>query len=72
MRRQGLIEDWYDRNIVPGSEWDQEISDHLDSAQIILPLISPDFMDSDYCYDIEMKRPWNCSTEVKQESSRSY
>jgi hypothetical protein len=28
----------------------------LDSAHIILLLISSDFMASDYCYDIEVKR----------------
>jgi hypothetical protein len=33
-----------------------QISDHLDSADIILLLVSADFLSSDYCYDIEMKR----------------
>jgi len=56
LRRQGLIRDWYDRRIEPGAEWEEDIDHHLRSAQIILPLISPDFIDSDYCYDIEMKR----------------
>jgi tetratricopeptide (TPR) repeat protein len=33
-----------------------EINQHLNSAQIILLLVSPDSMDSDYCYGIEIKR----------------
>jgi TIR domain len=56
LHRQGLIDVWYDRNISGGSEWEHEISNHLDEADIILLLISPDFMDSDYCYGVEMKR----------------
>jgi len=32
------------------------IDDHLKTAQIILLLISPDFLASDYCYSIEMQR----------------
>src|SRR5579864_9669976 len=56
LQRQGLIDVWYDRNISAGTEWEQEINQHLNSAQIVLLLISPDFMDSEYCYSIEMKR----------------
>jgi hypothetical protein len=56
MQRQGLIALWHDRDISAGTPWEQEISEHLNTAQIILLLISPDFMASDYCYGIEMKR----------------
>jgi hypothetical protein len=56
LQRQGLIELWHDQNISAGTAWEQEISNRLNEAQIILLLISPDFMDSDYCYSIEMKR----------------
>jgi hypothetical protein len=56
MRRQGLIAEWYDRDISAGMEWEHEIDIHLNTAQIILLLISPDFMASDYCYSIEMQR----------------
>jgi TIR domain-containing protein/WD40 domain-containing protein len=54
--RQGLIDIWHDRDIRAGTEWEQEIKQHLNSAQIVLLLVSPDFMDSDYSYDIEMQR----------------
>src|SRR5579884_2817335 len=56
LQRQGLIDVWYDRDISAGSEWEQEIQQRLTAAQIVLLLISPDFMDSDYCYGIEMQR----------------
>lgn len=56
LQRDGLIDVWYDRDISAGAEWEQEIRKHLNDAQIILLLISPDFMNSEYCYGIEMKR----------------
>jgi hypothetical protein len=56
LKRQGIIDVWYDREISAGSEWEREIDTHLNTAQIILLLVSPDFMDSDYCYSIEMER----------------
>src|SRR5437588_11802535 len=56
LQRQGLITIWHDRDISAGTEWEQEISEQLNTAQIVLLLISPDFIASDYCYGIEMKR----------------
>src|SRR2546426_6860924 len=56
LRRQGLISEWHDREILPGDEWAHEIDEHLERASLILLLISPDFLASDYCYDIEMQR----------------
>jgi len=56
LQRQGLIELWHDRDISAGTEWELEITEHLNEAQITLLLISPDFMNSDYCYSIEMQR----------------
>lgn len=56
LQREGLIEIWHDRDISAGTEWEREISEHLNTAQVILLLVSPDFMNSDYCYGIEMQR----------------
>ena len=56
LQRQGLVKVWYDRDISAGTDWEQQIKEQLNTAQIILLLVSPDFMDSDYCYGIEMKR----------------
>src|SRR5215469_389768 len=47
---------WHDRDISAGMEWQREIDNHLDTAQVILLLISPDFIASDYCYGVEMQR----------------
>jgi hypothetical protein len=52
----GLITSWYERLIKPGSKRDQEIITHLERASIILLLITPDFLSSDYCYSVEMQR----------------
>ena len=56
LKWQRLITAWYDRRIGAGQEWESEIDRRLDSAQIILLLISPDFMASNYCYGVEVKR----------------
>jgi tetratricopeptide (TPR) repeat protein len=56
IKRQELITNWNDRNINAGQEWAREIDTNLNTADIILLLISPDFVHSDYCYSIEMKR----------------
>ncbi len=56
LQRQGLIDVWHDRDINAGTEWEQEIKKHLNEAKIILLLVSSDFIDSDYCYSIEMQR----------------
>lgn len=52
MQRQGLIIAWYDSLISPGLEWEQETNLHLNKADMILLLISSDFMDSEQCYQI--------------------
>jgi tetratricopeptide (TPR) repeat protein len=54
--RQGVISDWWDRKITAGEEFAEKIDQHLEQARVILLLISSDFMASDYCYEIEMKR----------------
>jgi hypothetical protein len=53
---QGAITDWYDRKVVPGKEWRDEIDQNLDTADCVLLLVSPDFLASEYCYSIEMQR----------------
>ena len=55
LQQQGLIRPWHDREISAGSLWSKEINAHLKSARIILLLVSPDFIASDYCYGVEMQ-----------------
>src|SRR6266852_1787441 len=54
LKRQNIITSWYDGDITSGTEWQPLIMEHLNNAQIILLLISDDFMASDFCYSIEM------------------
>lgn len=56
LKRQGKISPWQDRQIEAGTEWNDQIRAALDSADIILLLVSPRFMNSDFCYGKEMKR----------------
>jgi internalin A len=56
LQRQGIISAWHDRKILAGTEWDHEIDTRLDHARIILLLVSADFIASDYCWDVEVKR----------------
>jgi len=53
LKRSGAVETWSDRNIGPGDEWKKEIDEHLVAADVILLLISADFLASDFCYQIE-------------------
>src|SRR5262249_25886520 len=56
MRRRGHIAHWFDGDIAPGTEWRKQILAHLNSAPIILLLISADFMASEFCSSIELTR----------------
>ena len=56
LRRQSVIRDWHDRKIAAGTEWRGRIDERLERAQLILLLISSDFISSDYCYDVELTR----------------
>jgi predicted ATP-binding protein involved in virulence len=56
LQRSKIITFWTERIIFPGMEWRNEINSRLESANIILLLISADFLASDYCYDFEFLR----------------
>jgi TIR domain-containing protein len=56
LKRLNLIESWHDRKLMGGDNWGKEISENLDKADIVLLLISVDFITSSYCYDIELER----------------
>jgi TIR domain len=55
LRRSALIDTWDDRRITPGAELDAAIDQRLETADLVLLLISPDFINSDYCYRREMR-----------------
>src|SRR6184192_2318909 len=56
LKRQGLLSLWHDRLISPGTNWAQAIDSRLETASVILLLVSADFFASDYCFGLEMKR----------------
>jgi len=56
LKRQGSIIGWYDGEIGAGNEWANEIEKHLKQSNIILLLVSQDFIASNYCYEVEMLR----------------
>jgi TIR domain len=56
LRRENVIAGWHDRKIMPGGEWKDQIDEHIETAHIILLLVSAEFLSSDYCYDVELKR----------------
>jgi len=53
-KREGIISTWYDREIVPGQEWDNVITANLKASRVFLLLVSPDFLASDYIHNTEM------------------
>ena len=56
MRRAGLVEVWHDRCLIPGELWDRRINDEIEKAEIILLLVSTEFLSSNYVNDVEIKR----------------
>jgi TIR domain len=55
LTREGVIASWDDRKVLPGDEWDHQIHAQLQAADIVLLLISVDFIASDYCNDVEVR-----------------
>jgi CheY-like chemotaxis protein len=54
LRRKGVIRPWHDRGIVPGQQWDEAIDAQLTRADLILLLVSMDFLNSDYIWGKEL------------------
>jgi hypothetical protein len=56
LKREGTIETWHDRRITAGDDFAGVIDERIETAHLILLLVSADFLNSNYCYDVEMKR----------------
>ena len=56
LRREEKVEAWFDREILAGGELNDEIAAQLETCELFLLLVSPDFLASDYCVEREMKR----------------
>ena len=55
LERSRQIALWYDGEIVPGEEWEKAIKTRLETADIILLLLSSDFFASDYIEKEELR-----------------
>jgi hypothetical protein len=67
LRQRNVIIEWHDRKPEPGADWDAEISTQLDSADLILLLVSADFLASDYCFGVEIEK---ALTRLKQGATK--
>ena len=56
LTREGLIEPWHDGRIAPGAEWSAEIRRQLDAADVVLLLVTADFLASSLGWEVEMTR----------------
>jgi hypothetical protein len=56
LRRQGLLFIWSDREMEAGSDFSREIAHQLATADLVLLLVSADFIASDYCWGNEMSQ----------------
>ena len=65
LKREGAISAWHDRKILAGDELNGQIHARLSDAQVILLLVSPDFLASAYCHDVEVKRAMELHAEGK-------
>lgn len=75
LKRLGIIDEWNDRKIKVGDSWSEEISTNLASADIVILLVSVDFINSEYCYEkefeIALKRHEERSTVIVPVIGRS-
>jgi tetratricopeptide (TPR) repeat protein len=65
LKNSSKIQIWHVRSIEPGAERDSEIKKLIEKSQIILLLISPDFLASDECYKIQLPHAIQCREERK-------
>lgn len=65
LERRGLLAPWHDRRIEAGQDWGGEIDSHLRSAELVLLLVSKDFIESDYIMGIELRAAMQRHAEAR-------
>ena len=65
MKRDGLITEWTDEEIHAGGSLNNTISDALNSSELFLALLSPDYIASNYCYNKEFETAQRMQEEGK-------
>jgi len=65
LERHDKIIIWYDKKLQAGDEWDPEIKKQLQEANIILFIVSLDFIANDYIWDVEIKNAIERHNNIK-------
>lgn len=55
LKRLGMIDLWQDRLLLAGEEFEKTILNEIDNAEVVCLLVSPHFLNSDYCFSKEME-----------------
>jgi hypothetical protein len=55
LKEEGKVSTWFDREILAGGDLDSNIKEKLTSADIFIAIVSPDYLNSKYCYQVEFK-----------------
>lgn len=56
LKREGLLKSWTDREIKAGGLLNQQIEANLLESNLFLALLSPEYIASNYCYEIEFEK----------------
>lgn len=56
LKRQERIAVWTDQQLLPGTEWNPELLRHLHNAEIVLLLVTPDFIESEFIHNLEVRK----------------
>lgn len=63
LRHRGLMQMWSDRELSPGSRWASVIDSRLEEAAVAIFAVSPDFLASGYCWNVELRRALELEAE---------
>ncbi|MCK5058587.1 MAG: AAA-like domain-containing protein [Candidatus Aminicenantes bacterium] len=67
LKHKGFINIWHDGKGIPGEDWDKSIKKEMETSDMILPLVSPDFLVSEYIINVELKEAMELHTRGKAE-----
>ena len=56
LEQMRLISAWHDGKIQPGDKWNNTLMEALNKCDMVLLLASIDFINSKFCYEIELER----------------
>ncbi len=65
LKRDNEIHEWTDQAIEAGGDLKNEIDSNLSSSDLFIALLSPDYIQSNYCYEIEFEKAQSLKAEGK-------